>query len=237
MKYLDELKRIGLKNNEAKVYLTLLKLGSTKAGKISKNAELDRSSTYNALKSLLKKGLVSYITLKKVKYFQVSNPENIKIYLKDKLETINNILPDLKKQYKTQKLEENVRLFKGRKGVKYVLDDILKEGKENLVFGSEGQLKQNYPLYAKQFAFRIKKREILIKSIVRENRVKKDTDFTKYKYISSKSESPVVTNIYGNKIAIIIWSEPPEIILIENKKAADSYREYFEFMWKNAKKK
>ena len=75
MQYLEELKAIGLRENEAKVYLSLLRLGSVKAGKVSKNAELDRSSTYNALNLLLKKGLVSYITINKVRYYQVSNPE------------------------------------------------------------------------------------------------------------------------------------------------------------------
>ncbi|MAE13486.1 hypothetical protein CMO92_02890 [Candidatus Woesearchaeota archaeon] len=54
--------------------------------------------------------------------------------------------------------------------------------------------------------------------------------------IPSKTESPVVTNIYKNKIAIIIWSEIPEAILIENAQAANAYRDYFDFMWKHGMK-
>lgn len=48
-------------------------------------------------------------------------------------------------------------------------------------------------------------------------------------------ESPVVTNIYGDKITIIIWTDEPEGRIIENKAAAKSYRSYFEFMWNNAR--
>ena len=50
-------------------------------------------------------------------------------------------------------------------------------------------------------------------------------------------KSSAVTNIYGNKIAIIVWSEPPEAVIIENKDAAESYRSYFEVLWKAASRK
>ena len=49
------LEKIGFSPNEIKVYLTLNSSGSTKAGKISKLAKIDRSSCYNALKLLQEK--------------------------------------------------------------------------------------------------------------------------------------------------------------------------------------
>jgi len=48
-------------------------------------------------------------------------------------------------------------------------------------------------------------------------------------------ESPAVTNIYGDKIAIIIWTDEPEGIIIENALAAKAYKSYFDFMWKHSK--
>ena len=54
------LEKYGLSHNESKVYLTLLSLGSAMAGRIAKEAMMDRSSCYDALKKLLKAGLVSY---------------------------------------------------------------------------------------------------------------------------------------------------------------------------------
>jgi hypothetical protein len=44
------------------------------------------------------------------------------------------------------------------------------------------------------------------------------------------SESSTVTNIYGDKIAIIIWTDKPEGIIIENAAAARAYKSYFDFM-------
>ncbi len=234
-KYVEKLKGLGFTSNESKVYLNLVKLGSAKAGTIAKDAELDRSSTYNALKNLLKKGLASYVTIGKIKWFQSSSSNSIVAYLSDQLESAKEVLPDLERLRKENKLNENVTLFKGHKGIKTVFEDILEHGTENLIFGSEGQLSRNMSLFAKQFIRQFERKGIKMKSIVRTNR--EDTrNKRNYRSIPSATESPVVTNIYGDKIAVIIWSEIPEAILIENKKAADAYRDYFNFMWRYAKR-
>ena len=232
-KHTEKLVKLGFSNNESRVYLSLIKLGSSKAGMIAKHAELDRSSTYNALKSLLQKGLVSYVTIGKTKWFQSSSSNNIVNYLSKKLESAKDILPDLEKIRKQNKLRENVTLFKGFKGVKTIFEDILSNAEENLIFGSEGQFSQTMPLFANQFSQRLESKGIRIKSIIRSNRSKSKRN---YRFIPSTSESPVVTNIYDDKIAIIVWSDVPEAILIENKKAADAYRDYFSFMWKHAER-
>jgi len=71
--------------------------------------------------------------------------------------------------------------------------------------------------------------------------VRKGTDIhpsktTAIKYFGKEAKETVVsTNIYGNKIAIILWTDIPEAIIIENKAAADSYRDYFEVLWKASK--
>jgi HTH-type transcriptional regulator, sugar sensing transcriptional regulator len=233
----NTLKHSGLSKTESKVYLSLLKLGSVKAGNISKESELDRTTTYSCLKSLGEKGLVSYVIIGKVKWWQASDPKNFEIYLKDKLEKVQAVLPNLEKIYYQRKLKENVRLFKGNKGVKTVLDDIISESNENCVFGSEGQLEKRLPFYAKRFVAQLEKSGIRVKSLVRKTRTMSYSKFREARSIDAKGESPVVTNIYGNKIAIIVWSDIPEVILIENEAAANSYREYFDFMWKNAKTK
>ena len=71
------LKEAGFTKNEIKVYLALLRLGSTKAGRISKEAETNRSYTYDALKKLLEKGLASYAIVGKTKFFRPVSPQRI----------------------------------------------------------------------------------------------------------------------------------------------------------------
>lgn len=230
------LEKVGFSPNEIKVYLTLNDHGSMKAGRLSKIAKLDRSSAYNAIKLLQEKGFVSYVLIGQVKWFQAAGPKRIIEYLKEQQEDVQNIMPDLQERHERKKIEGQVRMFKGIKGVKSVFLDIIRTGKDNYVFGSEGQFSEVMPDFAYQFDRMKKEKRIKTQLILRKGRkeidVSKKTD---HRYLEGIEESPAVTNIYGDKIAIIIWTDEPEGIIIENEAAAKAYKSYFDVMWKNAK--
>lgn len=230
------LKKIGLSPNEIKVYLTLNDHGSTKAGKVAKLAKIDRSSAYNALKLLQERGFVSYVLIGKVKWFQATGPKRILDYLKEQEEDINSILPMLHERHKRVKVEGQVRMFKGIKGVKTVFLDIIRTGKDNYVFGSEGQFSTRMPDFAYQFERMKKEKGFKTKLLTRKGRdrigVKR---YSEHRYLPNIAESTAVTNIYGDKIAIVIWTDEPEGIIIENPAAARAYKSYFDFMWKHSK--
>jgi sugar-specific transcriptional regulator TrmB len=229
------LEKIGLSPNEIKVYLVLNDHGSTKAGRISKLAKIDRSSAYNALKLLQEKGFISYVLIGKVKWFQAAGPRRILEYLKEQEEDVESILPELQERHKRKKIEGQIRLFKGIKGIKSVFLDMIRTGKDNFVFGSEGQFSEIMPEFAYQFDRMKKEKNIHTKLIIREGRKELDKKTTKYRYLKNISESPAVTNIYGDKIAILIWTDEPEGIIIENAAAAKAYKSYFDLMWESAK--
>ncbi len=153
--------------------------------------------------------------------------------IKEQEEDVKSILPELHRRHKAGKIEGQVRLFKGIKGVKSIFLDILRTGKNNYVFGSEGQFSARMPEFAKQFDRMKKEKNIKTRLIIRKGRKELDKKTTEYRCLKVKG-SPAVTNIYGNKIAIIIWTEEPEGIIIENEAAARAYRSYFEVMWNNA---
>lgn len=231
------LEKLGFSPNEIKVYLTLNDHGSTKAGRIAKLAKIDRSNCYNALKSLTEKGLASYVLIGKVRWFQATGPKRLLDYIKEQEEDVKSILPELHVRHKATKIEGQVRLFKGTKGVKSIFLDIVRSGEDNYVFGSEGQFSERMPEFALQFDRLKKENKIKTKLLLRHGRHELDSNTSEYRYIANVSESPAVTNIYGDKIAIIIWTDEPEGIVIENAAAAQAYKSYFDFMWKNAKSK
>jgi len=229
------LERLGFSTNEIKVYMALNDHGSTKAGKISQIAEIDRSSCYNALKSLTEKGLSSYVMIGKIKWFQATGPKRLLDYVKEQQEDVAAIIPELHARHKAAKIEGQVRLFKGIKGVKTIFWDIVRTGVDNYVFGSEGQFSERMPEFASQFSRLKRESNIRTQLICREGRHELDSKFSDHRYLPVAS-SPAVTNIYGNKIAIVIWTDEPEGIIIENAAAAKAYKSYFDFMWKNAKR-
>jgi sugar-specific transcriptional regulator TrmB len=228
------LEGLGFSQNEIKVYLALNDHGSIKAGRIAKIAKIDRSSCYNSIKSLIEKGLTSYVLIGKVKWFQATGPKRLLDYIKEMQNDIEEVIPELSARHKAAKIEGQVRLFKGIKGVKAIFLDMARTGEDNFAFGSEGQFSERMPEFALQFDRLKKENNIKTKLIIRNGRKELDNKTTNYRYIDAE-ESPAVTNIYGDKIAIIIWTDEPEGIIIENKAAAKAYKSYFDIMWKNAK--
>ncbi|RME31418.1 TrmB family transcriptional regulator [Candidatus Woesearchaeota archaeon] len=233
---IEELEKLGLSHNEARIYNALLALGSAKAGRVAKHAGVERTSTYNALQQLLAKGLASYVTIGNVRWFQPAPPKRLVEYYEKRVESARKLLPALHERYKAGVPQHNVRLYKGTKGIMSVLNDIIATGKPNRIFGSEGQLEERMPHYAERFVRAMRRKRIPVRSIVREDRANVGSNAT-VRVVPRSVESPVVTNIYADKIALLIWSDPPEAVVIENERAAAAYRSYFEFMWRAAKPK
>ena len=71
----EQLKEAGLTANESKIYTSLLELGPSNAGLISRKSGLHRRVVYDTLEMLIQKGLVGYILKNNVRLFQASHPK------------------------------------------------------------------------------------------------------------------------------------------------------------------
>ena len=236
----ETLKKIGLGHNESKIYLTLLKLGPSMAGKVAKEANIDRSAGYDSLKALIKKGLVSYAIEANRRTFAASNPSRLKEYLKEKESLVDEVLENLKFMYKNTEEKSQVNMFKGIKGLKTVFEDILEntKGKENLVIDSSGLFVEKMPFYAPHFIKGLERNKIKVRHIVRKEKEEalhpsKTTNIRFFPKIVG--ESNITTNIYSDKIALILWTDVPEAVIIKNKAAAEAYKSYFEILWKSSR--
>lgn len=237
-----EIKRIleinDLTDKEIKIYLTLLRLGSERVGEISKVCQINRTTAYDILRGLLDKGLVSYIIKDNKKWFQPANPKILLEILEHKKEDTKRIIPDLLQIYKAPKEKSMVRLFYGKKGVKSVFQDMVREGGPHYVLDWGGPLIRLMPYYAPQFIKQIEKKKIKIKHIVKKGVDIKPTKTTQVRYLESdKPPEPAlaVTTIYKNKVAIVIWSDPPQAIIIRGKETSDIFKIYFDILWETAK--
>ena len=235
---IERLQKIGLNTNEVKIYLALLKLGSAHAGRISKEAQINRTTTYDSLERLIEKGLVTYVISANRKVFRPVAPQVLLDQIKEKEKIVEETLPELNQLFKQAKEKEESNIYKGRKGIKSVLNDILNY-KEYIAFGSSGRfleiMKHDFVIFQKEK----EKKKINAKVILSES--SKNTEqvklaYSKFRYIPDEFTAPTTTFVYGNKTAIIIWSEIPIATLIISKEVAESYRKYFELLWKNAKK-
>ncbi|MFA4953470.1 MAG: helix-turn-helix domain-containing protein [Candidatus Pacearchaeota archaeon] len=230
--------KLGLVKSEIEIYFMLLRIGESTATKISEKTRLNRSHIYDSLKKLIDKGLVSTYEKNKVQYFVASSPEVIQDYVKDLENEVVDVILELNKLKRAEKLKTKIQLFQGKNGLKTVLQDILRTKKDYVVFGEEGQFENIFPIYIQQFLRDVRKLGVKEKILSREGSRKKimRNKNTQIKYLEDKFFSPATTVVYGNKVAIFIWSEPYNVTLIEDKEVADSYRNYFGSLWLSGKK-
>lgn len=236
-----DLEKLNFTINESKVYLTLVKIGPSLAGSIAKQAQLDRSSTYNALKSLQERGIVSTLYENDRMIFIPEPPKKILDYYKEKQEIAHNIIPTLEEQFKFHKPKSTIKVYQGYKGLKSVFQNILDTCDATHpyhVLSSEGHFSKKMPYYAPLFRKQKEQKKIKTKIIIRDSREKKSIGkYSEYRSIPSDTSSPVTINIYADKVAILLWEDTPQALLIQHPDVAKIFEEYFSFMWQHAKKK
>lgn len=241
---------IGLTGNEIKVYLTLLKLGSTTTGPIIKKTGIHTSKVYDALNRLTEKGLVSYIVKANIKYFKAVDPERLLDFIVEKKKKLENqerkvksIIPELKLKRELVGEDTEAEIFKGWKGMETVyrlMENTLKEGDINYVFGaSKGEDEEKVRTFFNKHAIRLANKKIRQKIIFNESAKGNISETIKRPKLNQirymENTTPAEINIWADNTMIVILRKTPTVILVCDPKVADSFKKYFEIMWKQAK--
>ncbi len=244
------LEKIGLTKSEIKVYLALLKLGQTTAGPIVDEAKVTRSKIYDILERLKNKGLVSYITKESTKYFSAADPNSILHYLekkeqeiKEDKKSVKGILPELLLQQTLAEGKKIAEIFIGLKGMENAFNVLIKEFNSKEVYyafgaGKGENVKQIQLFFSRLHQQRIKKK-VKSKIIFNESSRGLFESQEKSKSVEARyliDTTPAAINIYKDFTIIAILNEEPITFLIRNKETADSFKEYFNVMWKTAKR-
>lgn len=241
------LENVGLSGNEARVYVALLELGSALAGAITRKSGVNRTNVYDALERLIEKGLASYVIQANRKYFEVGSPDKILKFLEQrefelasKKALVQSALSEFEERRLLNKEPQEATIYKGKKGLISIAENILETKREMLVFGAEGKFVELFTHYAEQWHMRRGKLKIPLKIIyhekVRAIKLKANFPVAEMRFHSYLYETPATTWIYGDKVAIIVWSDQPLATLIRSKEVAGSYRQFFQVLWKDSKK-
>jgi sugar-specific transcriptional regulator TrmB len=230
------LEEIGLSEGETKVYLALLKLGAAKVHTITEETKLHRTTIYDFLQKLQEKGLVSHVIQNNVKYFQATHPNKLLDYLKEKEAKAQLAIPALVQLAELTKDEVKVEVFKGKEGLKTILNDVLRNGKDYVIFGIDEDMFQKTFGNFMDWFFEKEKKAGFHERILTADDVKfiYKSPNVHYRYLPRKSFNPTPTYVWGDNVAILIW-EPLTVVKIQHKAIADSYLKYFELLWAGAK--
>ena len=123
--YEEQLKEIGLADNEIKIYLALLKNGAMNPLNIAKITELHRGYVYDSLERMQVKGIVTSLTINKKKHFQAVSPTKILDHMRLKITNFEEIIPKLNSLQKKLGEETSVEMYKGKKAYRYLFIDIV----------------------------------------------------------------------------------------------------------------
>ncbi|MBU3940675.1 MAG: HTH domain-containing protein [Nanoarchaeota archaeon] len=232
---ISALEKLGLNENEIKIYLALLKEGLSTGGKLAEKTNIHRRTAYDTLNSLSEKGLVTSIIKEKIKYFEAIDPKHFLDIVKDQEQSIKTILPELELLKKQVTNKAEAQIYQGIKSIKKIYEDILNH-KEYSVLGAGTPLREMLGPFFINFQKRKKSKKIKSRVLVAEKYKNEEVStktFGQVKFLK-EYEAPTTTYIYGNKVAIIL-SEPILGILIENKDVNKSFLNYFNLMWKGKK--
>jgi HTH-type transcriptional regulator, sugar sensing transcriptional regulator len=245
------LQNIGLSDGEIRVYLALIKLGPSTTGPITNKSRVSNSKIYHILEKLLQKGIISYVIKEKTRYYQAEDPEKIKIYVNKKekefqeqKKEIEKLIPQLKLHQQTEKTKSETQIYKGFRGIQTIADKMyatLKKGDTFYNLGVPSRQEDKYHNYwdedhEKRIKLGIKCQMLFNyntpKKILKNRNSYKDCDA---RYMTLKIETPSWILIYKNTTVIVLQSDEPTAIEIQNKEITQSFKQYFEAFWKMTK--
>jgi len=233
------LEDIGLTGAEIKVFLALLEAGSSNAGKIVEKSGLQNAVVHRAFHSLAEKGLITYVFEGRIKKYQAIEPKLLLSFLDEKKARLEKILPELEAKRKLAKEKPKAAIFEGIRGVKELLNLILETDSKNYCsYG--GSRKANEILgdffwdifHKKRIEKGISAKLLFHSSLIRWADHLNKYKLTKIKTTEKNFEELTETVICGGRVGIIIWLDKPFGVLIEESAAANSYKRFFELMWK-----
>ncbi len=234
---------LGLTNAEIRVYIQLLKFGSSRAGPIIEKTNLQTSVVHRALNNLIEKGLINYILEGKIKTYQATEPETFLDFINEKKRRFEEILPELKKEQLSAKKIEVATVYKGKKGLQEVYYKLINsKAKEYLTFGG-GEQVANFmglswwkSLHSKRRANKLPSRQIFDKTVKPLGKGIIGMPLTKIRFLPHEFAQFQETVIAGDYVATNVFTENAYSFLIKDEKVAEGYKKYFELLWKIAKK-
>ena len=255
MVFEKELKKLGLKDKEAAVYVACLQLGPSPVQQIARKAKVVRATTYVVLEALENKGLVTHYKEDKKTLYSSEPPRQLMRLLEKDREVIDEkqhelelILPELQILMKAAGGKPSVRFFSGREGLNAMRREIImysKGGDTIYNFTPVEHLHAVFPQDLDTFVPQRLSKGIRAKTIfttrsekIRDlflSRTHSESKMSERRYIPPEnfSGSSGMT-IYADRIAVGTFTGKLMGVVIESKPMAEMMRSLFHLAWVGA---
>ena len=234
---IDLFSELGLSKGEQKVYAAVLGTGIATLNAVHEKTGIERRNIYDILNKLIEKGYIGYTMERGKRIYKASNPSMISDEIGKRRERLGRLeaqLPEIKSLYESYKPAISAEIYRGREGIKAILEDSLNYKSIRFISGTwfiPNVLKYYWPRYNKR---RIEA-GIPWYNLVRYEYRNDPLPEKKLMHVKILPEefsgNPVVIYIYGNKVAIVSWGEETFSFVIENKEIAENYLRFHKYLW------
>ena len=223
---------VDLNENEAIIYLDLLKKGTRDAKSISYSTGIERTLTYSVLNSLRDKGLVSFKKRSEKRYYNAAPPETIARKAQVHLDKTKDLVSNLN-AIETRSIQEvNVSVYEGRNALRTMFERAENFDQFLTVGASSSTHKALYEM--PHIVDTFKESSIDAKIIVKRGQehtfqsLKQDFEYRVLDVTGS------TYNIFGPYVAHVILDDKKRVVLVKNQANADMQRSVFKHLWKSA---
>ena len=236
---LETLKKIGLEDKKAKIYLACLELGETTIINIARKTGIKRTTVYENIDEMVSMGFIRISNKGKRKYYIAINPHDLKELIRKKELLIDQILPDLLSINNVSEIKPKVWFYQGKERILEAYEDILNYSNIEVVGWASGEVLKmfNWKDVEKYVAKRQRKKilETLIMTGDKEAQafIESAGDQLRKLKVIDAEEYPlkIEINVYANRVALFSVKDKMAII-IESEPIATAIRIIFQMCWK-----
>ena len=242
------LSRLGLKDQETKVFLFLLENGEQTAGNLAKKTGLSRPSLYGFVRKLQKLGIVIESQKNGIKTFLPGSKEKVTAILEEEIKQLEKGKSDIEKIFEQVQVgglttSPKFLLFEGREGLQNLLKDVLlyRDIQTMSYWPIKSILDIVTPEYFKNQTTERMKRGIYVRAIWPQNQA---VDIKKYTFMGGGGKFLRETRlapkeiafsmgywIYANKVAFISSKKEAFGFIVESAEFVEMLSSQFELVW------
>ena len=240
-KLIENLKEFGLQENEAKIYLTSLSLGPTTILKLSKHGEVKRTTVYEIVDTLEKKGLIKKEIHGFKTLYSPEHPERLENSLESKKVLLSKLLPELEGKYHLKGTESSIKYYEGLDAIENIYNDLLKDLKPHDFYYAISNITEwqglDEDFFMKNHVEKRAKMSVNTKLIFTDSPLARKRKQTEKNFNEEIKIIPENTNIHLDfvitpyKLVMFQLYSPLVALVIENKSMINAQKEIFDLLW------
>ena len=242
------LEDVGLSRQEAKIYITVLKLGMPKASIIAQKTGMARGGVYYTLKLLKEKGFISEVIKSGVLYYSAATPDNLIVKLEEEknkqMQHLADIVPQLKTLQNIALERPTIEFYEGYEGFKTVFTNLIDKPDQEFRCYLSSKVLDFLPHFHEQFRKRRTEKHIMIKTITeRTKRLEDIKKLDKKELRETRFNDTLFKNnemlyyILKDEIFIIKANKSEQHgIYIKDKDLAEFQKNIFDKLWKESER-